>query len=105
MNPYGMWHEWFVQPGQRCLIPITAFAEAVGESPNMTRTWIRVADQPIAACAGFSRPTDEWGDSRSEPAMSELQSLMRISYAVLCLNTQNQPSQKVATDTNYSPTA
>ncbi|HEV2598898.1 SOS response-associated peptidase [Sphingopyxis sp.] len=62
-NPYGMWREWFVQPGKRCLIPISAFAEAVGESPNMTRAWISVADQPIAACAGFWRPTDEWGDS------------------------------------------
>src|SRR3546814_591582 len=102
MNEFGMWHEWFVQPGQRCLIPITAFAEAVGPKGAMTRTWISVADQPIAACAGLWRPTDEWGDSytmvmvdavpemmeihdRSEEHTSELQSLMRISYAVFCL--------------------
>lgn len=29
----------------------------------MTRTWISIADQPLAACAGLWRPTDEWGDS------------------------------------------
>ena len=52
-----------MQPGQRCLIPITAFAEAVGPEGQMTRTWISIADQPLAACAGFWRPTDEWGDS------------------------------------------
>jgi putative SOS response-associated peptidase YedK len=63
MLPYGMWREWFVQPAHRCLIPITAFAEAVGPEGRMTRTWISIADQPLAACAGFWRPTDEWGDS------------------------------------------
>jgi putative SOS response-associated peptidase YedK len=31
----------------------------------MTRTWISVADQPIAAWAGLWRPTDEWGDAYS----------------------------------------
>ena len=28
MNHYGLWRDWFVRPEQRCLIPITAFAEA-----------------------------------------------------------------------------
>lgn len=78
MNPYGMWHEWFVQPGQRCLIPITAFAEAVGKSPNMTRTWIRVADQPIAACAGFWRPTDEWGNSYTMVMVDAVPEMMEV---------------------------
>lgn len=78
MNPFGMWHEWFIQPGQRCLIPITAFAEAVGASPNMTRTWIRVADQPIAACAGFWRPTDEWGDSYTMVMVDAVPEMMEI---------------------------
>ena len=78
MNPFGMWHEWFIQPGQRCLIPITAFAEAVGASPNMTRTWIRIADQPIAACAGFWRPTDEWGDSYTMVMVDAVPEMMEI---------------------------
>ncbi len=63
MSLYGMWREWFLQPEHRCLIPITAFAEAVGPEGRMTRTWISIADQPLAACAGFWRPTQEWGDS------------------------------------------
>ena len=78
MNPFGMWHEWFIQPGQRCLIPITAFAEAVGASPNMTRTWVRVAEQPIAACAGFWRPTDEWGDSYTMVMVDAVPEMMEI---------------------------
>jgi len=28
----------------------------------MTRTWLSVVDQPLAACAGLWRPTNEWGD-------------------------------------------
>ena len=78
MNEFGMWHEWFVQPGQRCLIPITAFAEAVGPKGAMTRTWISVADQPIAACAGLWRPTDEWGDSYTMVMVDAVPEMMEI---------------------------
>lgn len=49
----GFWKHWFVSPAQRCLIPFTAFAEAEGEKGKMTRTWISVADQPLAAWAGL----------------------------------------------------
>src|SRR3546814_17136763 len=37
-------------------------AEAEGAAGAMTKTWIRVADQPLAAWAGLWRPTDDWGD-------------------------------------------
>src|SRR3546814_4654408 len=48
---------------QTCALPIfTAFAEAEGEKGKMTRTWLSVVDQPLAACAGLWRPTNEWGD-------------------------------------------
>lgn len=56
------WKQWFTTPAYRCLIPFTSFAEAEGEKGKMTRTWIEVADQPLAAWAGLWRPTDEWGD-------------------------------------------
>lgn len=59
----GFWKHWFITPAHRCLIPFTAFAEAEGEKGRMTRTWISVTDQPVAAWAGLWRPTDEWGDS------------------------------------------
>lgn len=63
LSPYNMWREWFLKPAHRCLIPISAFAEAVGPAGEMTRTWISMSDQPLAACAGLWRSTDEWGDS------------------------------------------
>ena len=56
------WRTWFTNPAQRCLIPLTAFAEAEGPDGKKTKTWISVADQPLAACAGLWRPTDEWGN-------------------------------------------
>lgn len=62
---WTFWRKQFVEPSQRCLIPFTAFAEAEGEPGKMTRTWISVADQPIAVWAGLWKPTDEWGDAYS----------------------------------------
>lgn len=62
LSPYAMWQPWFGEPAYRCLIPFTAFAEAEGPAGQMTRTWISVADQPLAAWAGLWRPSDEWGD-------------------------------------------
>lgn len=60
---WTIWRPWFTDPAQRCLIPFTSFAEAEGEPGKMTRTWISIADQPVAAWAGLWRPTDEWGDA------------------------------------------
>lgn len=62
---WTFWRKQFVEPSQRCLIPFTSFAEAEGEAGKMTRTWISVADQPLAAWAGLWKPTDEWGDAYS----------------------------------------
>lgn len=78
MSPYGMWRDWFVQPVQRCLIPISAFAEAVGPEGQMTRTWISVADQPLAACAGLWRPTDEWGNSYTMVMVDAVPEMMEV---------------------------
>src|SRR3546814_5766734 len=49
-----------------------------GVSPQVARTGLTV-DQLNAAMQ------DYWNDNRSEEHTSELQSLMRISYAVFCL--------------------
>lgn len=46
---WTIWRQWFTNPARRCLIPFTSFAEAEGKPGQMTRTWISVADQPIAA--------------------------------------------------------
>ena len=56
------WKSAAVRPEQRCLIPVNAFAEAVGEKGRMTRTWLSLADQPLFACAGVWRHSVEWGD-------------------------------------------
>lgn len=47
---------------RRCLIPLEAFAEAEGKAGAMTRTWLSLPDQPVFACAGIWRPSEEWGD-------------------------------------------
>lgn len=59
MTPF--WKGAFTKADQRCLIPLTAFAEAVGISGKMTRTWLSVEDEPVFACAGIWRESDEWG--------------------------------------------
>src|SRR3546814_2049992 len=57
----------------------------------------RRAGQPLlprqgrrADAQGFAAPGAALGDLRSEEHTSELQSLMRISYAVFCLKKKNQ---------------
>ena len=48
---------------RRCLIPVSAFAEAEGPKGQMTRTWYSLpGDEPFAV-AGVWRPTAEWGDA------------------------------------------
>ncbi len=54
-----MWRDSFMK--RRCLIPVEAFAEAEGPKGQKTRTWLSVPDQPVFACAGIWRHSDEWG--------------------------------------------
>lgn len=44
-----MWIGLARKPQWRCLIPVTAFAEAEGAKGAKTRTWFNVKDQPIFA--------------------------------------------------------
>jgi putative SOS response-associated peptidase YedK len=48
---------------RRCLIPLSAYAEAEGPKGSMTRTWVSHPDQPLLVAAGLWRPTAEWGQS------------------------------------------
>jgi putative SOS response-associated peptidase YedK len=59
----GFWRPSFL--ARRCLIPVTAFAEAEGEAGMKTRTWFSLPDTPVFACAGVWRPTAEWGAAYS----------------------------------------
>ncbi len=55
-----MWRYSFEE--RRCLIPLTAWAEAEGEKGAMTRTWLSLPDREVFAAAGIWRTSDEWGD-------------------------------------------
>jgi len=57
----GFWIGLARKPQWRCIIPLTAFAEAEGPKGGKTRTWFNVKDQPIFAWAGLWRMSDEWG--------------------------------------------
>lgn len=57
------WRDSFTK--RRCLIPLTAWAEAQGSRGSMTRTWLSLPDRELFAVAGVWRSTDEWGDCYS----------------------------------------
>jgi putative SOS response-associated peptidase YedK len=46
---------------RRCLIPLTAWAEAEGGKGRMTRTWMNLPDAPLFAAAGVWWQSEEWG--------------------------------------------
>ncbi|OBX18539.1 hypothetical protein A9995_11255 [Erythrobacter sp. QSSC1-22B] len=53
------WRQSFEQ--RRCLIPLTAWAEAEGPSGSKTRSWMSLPGGELFAVAGIWRPSDEWG--------------------------------------------
>lgn len=48
---------------RRCLVPVSAWAEAEGTKGRMTRTWYSLPGGEAFAVAGLWRPTQEWGDA------------------------------------------
>lgn len=54
-----MWRYSFQE--RRCLIPVSAFAEAEGETGAKTRTWFSLPGEDVFAVAGLWRDTPEWG--------------------------------------------
>lgn len=50
---------------RRCLIPLSAWAEAEGAKGAKTRTWMSLPDADLFACAGIWRDTAEWGQAFS----------------------------------------
>ncbi|AUX69450.1 hypothetical protein CHX26_08050 [Porphyrobacter sp. HT-58-2] len=53
------WRQSFER--RRCLIPLTAWAEAQGAKGRMTRTWMSLPGVPLFAAAGVWRQSEEWG--------------------------------------------
>jgi putative SOS response-associated peptidase YedK len=60
----GFWNRW-TDPVHRCLIPVRAYAEAIGQKGRMTEAWMSVPDDSLFAVAGIWRPSAEWGDCYS----------------------------------------
>ncbi|MFL0357051.1 SOS response-associated peptidase [Erythrobacter sp. GH1-10] len=46
---------------RRCLIPVSAWAEAQGPKGSKTRTWLSLPDSELFAVAGVWRDSDEFG--------------------------------------------
>lgn len=46
---------------RRCLIPLSAWAEAEGPKGGKTRSWLSLPDADLFACAGIWRDSEEWG--------------------------------------------
>ena len=46
---------------RRCLIPVSAWAEAQGPKGGKTRTWMSLPHSELFACAGVWRESDEFG--------------------------------------------
>jgi len=57
----SFWRRWAAFPQQRCLVPATSYAEAVGEPGRMTTTWLSLRSADTFAWAGLWSHSDEWG--------------------------------------------
>ncbi|MCW1381757.1 SOS response-associated peptidase family protein [Novosphingobium sp. KCTC 2891] len=79
------WRDSFER--RRCLIPVSAWAEAEGEKGRMTRTWYSLPGEELFAVAGLWRPTAEWGDAYSMvmvagcPGMTDVHDRMPVVLA------------------------
>lgn len=58
-----MWRYSF--QNRRCLIPLTAWAEAEGAEGSKARTWLSMPDGEVFAAAGIWRHSQEWGECYS----------------------------------------
>ena len=82
LNSFWPWKESFEQ--RRCLIPLTAWAEAEGEKGKMTATWYTLLDADLFSVGGIWRSTDEWGNAYSmvmvdgSPQMSDVHDRMPV---------------------------
>jgi putative SOS response-associated peptidase YedK len=47
---------------RRCLIPLTAWAEAEGPKGGKTRSWLAMPEGEVFTAAGIWRNSDEWGE-------------------------------------------
>src|SRR3546814_1722200 len=88
---------------ERLLVEIKSVERLMPVHGKQLLTYLRLTNQPVGLLINFGCETLKEGlkrivndyrasaSPRSEEHTSELQSLMRISYAVFCLKTKKQP--------------
>src|SRR3546814_8338300 len=82
------------------LFPYTTLFRSIHSPTNSSQTTSPGSSMPILAMTRLAAhtPSANAGTSRSEEHTSELQSLMRISYAVFCLKKKNTTIHHHSTD-------
>lgn len=63
---------------RRCLIPVSAWAEAEGTPGRMTRTWYAMPDGAPFAVAGLWRPTETWGPAYAMVMVDAAQQMVEV---------------------------
>ena len=56
----GFWRASFEH--RRCLIPLTAWAEAEGPKGGKTRSWLSMPGEEVFTAGGIWRMSEEWGE-------------------------------------------
>src|SRR3546814_9085832 len=74
--------------------------QAVAEAAD--RVYFIAAGLPLALKDTTAAPSTTTDSDRSEEHTSELQSLMRISYAVFCLTKKNTHTQHIKSKANHN---
>src|SRR3546814_3331838 len=91
-------------PGRAPLIlPTPALAGAVADEWRGVGETVDPRAMPLTGLANAAIDRIAGGPARSEEHTSELQSLMRISYAVFCLKKKTLPQQSDRHDLKYLP--
>src|SRR3546814_2830937 len=70
--------------------------------PSPAKHQLRAMPDARPACTACTNPAPACGSWRSEEHTSELQSLMRISYAVFCLKKKKQPNKRRLQTTKHT---
>src|SRR3546814_4513465 len=81
MAPSGRARQW----ASSMYIPVLAIGRPTGIAPSTRSTRVKVDHTVVSVGPYIFQSSPHNGNRRSEEHTSELQSLMRISYAVFCL--------------------
>src|SRR3546814_1093873 len=92
-------------PGSTRSRSVRAARKASSDAFHPSATWVMGAGFQVAGITIVGTPANMsasvmWRRRRSEEHTSELQSLMRISYAVFCLKKKNKKTYKTQNRTN-----